>query len=111
VLFQIHLELLLVQHHMVCSNIIMSMYTTTSDGLHVYVCNACFKIYEQPKHTKYVVFQSMDYMKQILVNNPLDLQLFSLINISIECFFVSFVDIFVKVVKMYAARECDCDVE
>jgi hypothetical protein len=31
-----------------CSNIIMSAYTTTSDGLHVYVCNACFKFYEQP---------------------------------------------------------------
>jgi len=25
-----------------CSNIIMSTYITTSDGLHVYVCNACF---------------------------------------------------------------------
>jgi len=30
-----------------CSNIIMSTYTTISDGLHVYVCNACFKFYEQ----------------------------------------------------------------
>jgi hypothetical protein len=47
-----------------CSNIIMSTYTTTNDGLHVYVCNACFKFYEQPKRIKYVVFQSMDYMKQ-----------------------------------------------
>jgi len=28
-----------------CSNIIMSTYTTTNDGLHVYVCNACFKFY------------------------------------------------------------------
>ncbi len=56
-----------------CSNIIMSTYITTSDGLHVYVCNSCFKLYEQPERIKYVVFQSMDYMKQILVNNPLDL--------------------------------------
>jgi hypothetical protein len=67
-----------------CSNIIMSTYTTTSDGLHVYVCNACFKFYEQPKQIKYVVFQIMDYMKQILVNNPLDLQLLSLIDISMK---------------------------
>ncbi len=52
-----------------CSNIIMSTYTNISDGLHVYVRNACFKFYEQPKWIKYVVFQSMDYMKQILVNN------------------------------------------
>jgi hypothetical protein len=34
----------------------MSTYTTTSDGLHVYVCNACFKFYEQPERIKYVVF-------------------------------------------------------
>jgi hypothetical protein len=27
------------------------------------------------------------------------------------CFFVSFVYIFVEVVKMYAVRECDCDGE
>ncbi len=53
-----------------CSNIIMFTYTTTSDSLHVYVCNACFKFYEQPKRIKYIVFQSMDYMKQILANNP-----------------------------------------
>ncbi len=65
-----------------CSNIIMSTYITTSDGLHVYVCNACFKLYEQPERIKYVVFQNMDYMKQILTNNPLDLQLLSLIDIS-----------------------------
>jgi hypothetical protein len=45
-----------------CSNIIMSTYTTTSDGVHVYVCNACFKFYEQSEHIKYVVFQSMDYI-------------------------------------------------
>jgi hypothetical protein len=67
-----------------CSNIIMSTYTTTSDGLHVYVCNACFKFYEQSKWIKYVVFQNMDYMKQILVNNPLHLQLLSLIVISMK---------------------------
>ncbi len=67
-----------------CSNIIMFTYTTISDLLHVYVCNACFKFYEQPKWIKYVVFQSMDYMKQILANNPLDLQLFSFIDISIK---------------------------
>jgi hypothetical protein len=48
----------------------MFTYTTTSDSLHVYVCNACFKFYEQPKRIKYIVFQSMDYMKQILANNP-----------------------------------------
>ncbi len=29
-----------------CSNIIISTYTTTSDGLNVYVCNACFTFYE-----------------------------------------------------------------
>ncbi len=67
-----------------CSNIIMSTNTTTSDGLHVYVCNACFKLYEQPERIKYVVFQSMDYMKQILANNPLNIQLLSLINISMK---------------------------
>jgi hypothetical protein len=39
-----------------CSNIIMSTYTTTSDGLSVYGCNACFKFYEQPKQIKYVAF-------------------------------------------------------
>jgi hypothetical protein len=48
--------------------------------LHVYVCNACFK----PERIKYVVFQNMDYMKQILANNPLDLQLLSLIDISMK---------------------------
>jgi hypothetical protein len=67
-----------------CSNIIMSTYITTNDGLHVYVCNACFKFYEQFKHIKYVVFQSMDYMKQILANNPLHLQLLSFIDISMK---------------------------
>jgi hypothetical protein len=67
-----------------CSNIIMSTYTTTSDGLHVFVCNACFKFYEQLKHIKYVVFQSMDCMKQVLANNLLHLQLLSLIDISIK---------------------------
>jgi hypothetical protein len=67
-----------------CSNIIMSTYTTTSDGLHVYVCNACFKFYEQLEWIKYVVFQSMDHMKQILANNPLNLQLLSLIDISMK---------------------------
>jgi hypothetical protein len=61
-----------------CSNIIMSTYTTTNDGLHVYVNNVCFKFYEQPKQIKYVVFQNMDYMKQILVNNPLHLETFSI---------------------------------
>jgi hypothetical protein len=34
--------------------------------------------------SKYVVFQSMDYMKQILANNPLHLQLLSLINMSMK---------------------------
>ncbi len=29
-----------------CSNNIMSTYTTISDGLHVYVCNACFEFYQ-----------------------------------------------------------------
>ncbi len=67
-----------------CSNIIMFTYITTSDGLHVYVCNAYYKFYEQLEWIKYVVFQSMDYMKQILANNPLDLQLLSLIDISIK---------------------------
>ncbi len=67
-----------------CSNIIMSTYTTTNDGLHVYGCNACYKFYEQPERIKYVVFQNIDYMKQILANNPLDLQLLSLIDISIK---------------------------
>ncbi len=67
-----------------CSNIIMSTYTNTSDGLHVYVCNAHFNSNEQPERIKYVVFQSMDYMKQILANNPLDLQLLSLIDISMK---------------------------
>jgi hypothetical protein len=67
-----------------CSNIIMSTYTTTSDGLHVYVCNACFKFYEQIEQIKYVVFQNMDYMKQILANNLLHFQLLSLIDISMK---------------------------
>jgi len=62
----------------------MSTYTTTSDGLHLYVCNACFKFYEQLEQIKYVVFQSMDYMKQILANNPLHLQILSLIDISMK---------------------------
>jgi hypothetical protein len=57
----------------------MSTYTTISDSLHVYVCNACFKFYEQLERIKYVVFQNMDYMKQILANNLLHLQLLSLI--------------------------------
>jgi hypothetical protein len=39
-----------------CSNVIMSTYTTTNDGLHVYVWNACLKLYEQPKWIKYVIF-------------------------------------------------------
>jgi len=67
-----------------CSNIIMSTYTTINDGLHVFVCNACFEFYEQPEWIKYVVFQSMDYMKQILTNNPLHLQILSLIDISMK---------------------------
>jgi hypothetical protein len=67
-----------------CSNSITSTYTTTSDGVHVYVCNACFKFYEQPQRIKYVVFQNMDYMKQIFINNSLDIQLLSLINISMK---------------------------
>jgi hypothetical protein len=67
-----------------CSNIIMFTYTTTSDGFHVYVCNACLKFYEQPEQIKYVVFQSMDNMKRILANNPLHLQLLSLIDISMK---------------------------
>jgi len=62
----------------------MSTYTTTSDGLHMYVCNACFEFYEQLERIKYVVFQNMDYMKQILANNSLDLQLLSLIDISMK---------------------------
>ncbi len=64
-----------------CSNIIMYTCTTTSDGLHVYICNACFKLYEEAKRMKYVIFQSMDYMKQILAYNLLHLQLLSLIDI------------------------------
>jgi hypothetical protein len=52
----------------------MSTYTT--------ITNACFKSYEQLEQIKCVVFQSMDYMKQILVNNLLHLQVFSLIDIS-----------------------------
>jgi hypothetical protein len=44
----------------------MFTYTTINDGLHVYVCNACFKFYQQQEKIKYVVFQSMEYMKQIL---------------------------------------------
>jgi len=67
-----------------CSNIIMSTYTTINDSLHVYVFNACFKFYEQPKRIKYIIFQSMDYIKQILANNPLDLRLISLIDISMK---------------------------
>jgi hypothetical protein len=67
-----------------CSNIIMSTYTTIGDGLHVYVCNACFKFYEQPQWIKYVVFQNINYMKQILVNNLLHVQLLSLIDISMK---------------------------
>jgi hypothetical protein len=67
-----------------CSNIIMSTYTTISDGLHVYVCNACFKFFEQLKWIKYVVFQSMDYMKQIFANNTVHFQLLSLIDISMK---------------------------
>ncbi len=64
-----------------CSNIIIFTYTTTNDGLHVYVCNACLKFYEQLEWIKYVVFESM---KQILVNNLLHLQLLSLIDISMK---------------------------
>jgi hypothetical protein len=45
----------------------MFTYTTTSDGLHIYVCNACFKFYEQLEQIKYVVFQSMDYMNKSLL--------------------------------------------
>jgi hypothetical protein len=41
----------------------MSTYTITSDGLHVYVCNASFTFYEEPKWIKYVIFQSMTYIK------------------------------------------------
>jgi hypothetical protein len=67
-----------------CSNIIMSTYTTTSDGLHVYVCNGCFRFYEQLKRIKYVVFQNMDYMKQIFANNLLHFQPLSFIDISMK---------------------------
>ncbi len=67
-----------------CSNIIMFTYTTTIDGLHVYVCNARLKFYEQLERIRYDVFQSMDYMKQILANNPLHFQLLSLIDISMK---------------------------
>jgi hypothetical protein len=67
-----------------CSNIIMSTYTTISDGFHVYVCNVCFQFYEQPEQIKYVIFQSMDYMKLILANNPLHLQFISFIDISMK---------------------------
>jgi hypothetical protein len=45
------------------------------------MCNACFKFYEQPKRIKYVVFQSMNYMKQILANNLLHFQPLSFIDI------------------------------
>jgi hypothetical protein len=62
----------------------MSTYTTTSDGLCVYVCNACFKFYEQLEQIKYVVFQNMHYMKQILANNPLHFQFLSFIVISMK---------------------------
>ncbi len=67
-----------------CSNIIGSTYKTSSDGLHVRVCNACLKFYEQPEWIKYVVFQSMDYMKHFFVNNLLHLQLLSFIDISMK---------------------------
>jgi hypothetical protein len=67
-----------------CSNIIMFTSTTTNNGLHMYVCNACFKFYEQLERIKYVIFQSMNYMKQMLAKNPLDFQLLSLINISMK---------------------------
>jgi hypothetical protein len=69
---------------MVVQTLFMSTYTTTTDGLHVYVCNVCLKFYEQLEWIKYVVFQSMDYMKQILANNPLHLQLLSFIDISMK---------------------------
>jgi hypothetical protein len=62
----------------------MFTYTTTIDGLHVYVCNARLKFYEQLERIRYDVFQSMDYMKQILANNPLHFQLLSLIDISMK---------------------------
>jgi hypothetical protein len=62
----------------------MSTYTTISDGFHMHVCNASFNFYEQLKQIKYVVFQSMDYIKQILANNPLHLRLLSLIDISMK---------------------------
>ncbi len=84
VLFRIHLELLLVQTPYGCSNIIMSTYTTISDGFHMHVCNASFNFYEQLKQIKYVVFQSMDYIKQILASNLLHLRLLSLIDISMK---------------------------
>ncbi len=72
------------QHCMVVQILLCLQYTTTSDGFHVYVCNACLKFYEQPEQIKYVVFQSMDNMKRILANNPLHLQLLSLIDISMK---------------------------
>jgi len=50
----------------------------------MHVCNASFNFYEQLKQIKYVVFQSMDYIKQILANNPLHLRLLSLIDISMK---------------------------
>jgi hypothetical protein len=40
------------------SNIIMSTCTTTNDGLHVYVCNACFKFYEQLEWMKCEYFKT-----------------------------------------------------
>jgi hypothetical protein len=57
-----------------CSNIIMSTYTTTSDGLHVYVCNACFKFYEQPERINmkeqmsYICWARKDNIMWILFN-------------------------------------------
>jgi len=78
--FRIHLNLLFNGATLYgCSNIIMFTYTTIGDGLHVYVCNACFKFYGQPKWIKYVLFQSMDYMKQILANNPCIFNFFHLL--------------------------------
>ncbi len=82
VLFEIHLKLLLVQHHMVVQ-ILLCLHTQPLVMVCMcIVCNACFKSYEQLERIKCVVFQSMDYMKQILANNSLHLQISSLIDIS-----------------------------
>ncbi len=82
VLFQIHLKWSFVQQHMVIQ-ILLCLHTQPLVMVCMcIVCNACFKSYEQLERIKCVVFQSMDYMKQILANNSLHLQVLSFIDIS-----------------------------